>query len=63
MILAPDTEGVNGNIAVTGRPDAERRRCTAGHDAAHSEDKEEYRVWFLHRAVRIAQLKARNRFF
>ena len=63
MILAPDTEGVHGDIAVTGRPHAERGRCTAGYDAADSEDKEEDGVWFLHRAVCIAQMNSRNRFF
>ena len=63
MILAPDTEGINGDIAVTGRPNAERGRCTAGYDAAHSEDKEEDGVWLLHRTVCIAQVNTRDRFF
>ena len=63
MILASDAEGINGDIAVTGRPNAERGRCTAGYDAAHSEDKEEDGVWLLHWAVCIAQVNTRNRFF
>ena len=61
MVLAPDAEGVDGDIAVTGRSHAERSRCTAGYDAAHSEDKEEYGVWFLHGTVCIAEVNISDR--
>ena len=56
MVLAPDVQGIHGNVAITGRPHADCRRCTAADNTQHREGQKEERMGLAHGAAGIGHV-------